>query len=210
MMDGAHPNELDLLAYVEEDLPESRKAAVAEHVAGCQACADSVRQLETARQVLRSAPLLELPAGARAAVLAGLPARAPRRRLRWRPAAVAPALAAAAVLAVVTGVVLTVDWNGREQEEGAALAPAPAEQATSEAGAGAGDEEAEQDDTRALSSALRSVQGPPRDVALYLRRQGFDARVVDSTVRVRNADPDAVMRALADRPDGPVVVEVVP
>jgi anti-sigma factor RsiW len=210
MMDGAHPNELDLLAYVEEDLPESRKAAVAEHVAGCQACADAVRQLETARQVLRSAPLLELPAGTRAAVLAGLPARAPKRRLRWRPAAIAPALAAVAVLAVVTGVVLTVDWNGQEQEEGAALPPAPAEQATSEAGAGAGAEEAEQDDTRALSSALRSVRGPPRDVALYLRRQGFDARVVGARVRVRNADPDAVMRALADRPDGPVVVEVVP
>jgi hypothetical protein len=209
MMDGAHPNELDLLAYVEEDLPESRKAAVAEHVAGCQACADSVRQLETARQVLRSAPPLELPAGTRAAALARLPARAPKRRLRWPPA-LAPALAAAAVLVVVTGVVLTVDWNGQEQEEGAALAPAPAEQATSEAGADAGAEEAEQDDTRALSSALRSVQGPPRDVALYLRRQGFDARVVDSSVRVRNADPDAVMRALADRPDGPVVVEVVP
>ena len=209
MMDGAHPNELDLLAYVEDDLPDPRKAAVAEHVAGCQACADSVRQLETARQVLRSAPLLELPAGTRAAVLAGLPARAPKRRLRWRPGVVAPALAAAAVLAVVTGVVLTVDGNGGGQDE-AGEAVAPAEQPTSGAGAGAGAEEAEEDDTRALSSALRSVQGPPREVALYLRRQGFEARVVDSTVRVRNADPDAVMRALADRPDGPVVVEVVP
>ena len=209
MMDGAHPNELELLAYVEADLPDPRKAAVAEHVAGCQACADSVRQLETARQVLRSAPLLELPAGTRAAVLAGPPARAPKRRLRWRPGVVAPALAAAAVLAVVTGVVLTVDGNGGGQDE-AGEAVAPAEQPTSGAGAGAGAEEAEEDDTRALSSALRSVQGPPREVALYLRRQGFDARVVDSTVRVRSADPDAVMRALADRPDGPVVVEVVP
>ena len=209
MMDGAHPNELDLLAYVEDDLPDPRKAAVAEHVAGCQACADSVRQLETARQVLRSAPLLELPAGTRAAVLAGLPARAPKRRLRWRPGVVAPALAAAAVLAVVTGVVLTVDGNGGGQDE-AGEAVAPAEQPTSGAGAGAGAEEAEEDDTRALSSALRSVQGPPREVALYLRRQGFEARVVDSTVRVRNADPDAVMRALADRPDGPVHIEIVP
>jgi hypothetical protein len=209
MMDGAHPNELDLLAYVEEDLPEPRKAAVAEHVAGCQACANSVRQLETARQVLRSAPLLELPAGTRAAVMAGLPARAPKRRLRWRPAVVAPTLAAAAVLAVVTGVVLTVDWNGRGQEEAAEFAPSPAAPATSEGEAGAEAGGAE-DDKRALSSALRSVQGPPREVALYLRRQGFDARVVDSTVRVRSADPDAVMRALADRPDGPVVVEVVP
>jgi hypothetical protein len=209
MMDGAHPNELDLLAYVEEDLPESRKGAVAEHVAGCQACGDSVRQLETARQVLRSAPLLDLPAGTRAAVLASLPARAPKRRLRWRPAVVAPALAAAAVLAVVTGVVLTVDWSGRGQEEAAEFAPSPAAPATSEGDAGAEAGGAE-DDKRALSSALRSVQGPPREVALYLRRQGFDVRVVDSTVRVRNADPDAVMRALADRPDGPVVVEVVP
>jgi hypothetical protein len=208
MMDGAHPNELDLLAYVEEDLPDPRKAAVAEHVAGCQACADSVSQLETARQVLRSAPVLELPAGSRAAVLAGLPARAPKRRLRWRPA-VAPALAAAAVLAVVGGVVLTGDRTGGEAGEAQEAArPAFPETVMQEAegddAAGAAEED------RTLSSAQRAVQGPPRDVALYLRRQGFDARVVDSTVRVRNADPDAVMRALADRPSGRVVVEVVP
>jgi anti-sigma factor RsiW len=208
MMDGAHPNDVDLLAYVEEDLPDPRKAAVAEHVAGCQECADSVRRLEIARQVLRSAPLLEMPAESRAAVLAGLPARAPKRRPRWRPAVVAPALAAAAVLAVVTGVVLTVDWSDGQQEAGG-VAPSPAEQATTEAEAEA-DTEAAGGEDRALSSAIRSVEGPPREVALFLRRQGFDARVVDSTVRVRNADPDAVMRALADRPSGPVRVEVAP
>lgn len=208
MMDGAHPNELDLLAYVEEDLPDPRRAAVAEHLAVCQACADSVRQLETARQVLRSAPLLEMPAGSRAAVLAGLPARAPRRRLRWRPGVVAPALAAAALVAVVTGVFL-VDPSGREQEEAAQFEARPAEQATTEADAGAGAGGGE--DERALSAgAVRSVQGPPSEVALFLRRQGFEARVVGSTVRVRNADPDAVMRALADRPDGPVRIKVVP
>jgi anti-sigma factor RsiW len=205
MMDGAHLNELDLLAYVEEDLPDPRKAAVAEHVAGCQECADSVRRLEIARQVLRSAPHLEMPAASRAAVLAGLPAHAPKRRRRWRPTVVAPALAAAAVLAVVTGVVLTVDWNDG-QEEAAQVAPSPAEQATTEAEAGADAAGAED---RTLSSAI-SVEGPPREVALYLRRQGFDARVVDSIVRVRNADPDAVRRALAERPSGPVRVEVVP
>jgi anti-sigma factor RsiW len=208
MMDGAHPNELDLLAYVEEDLPDPRKAAVAEHLAVCQTCADSVRQLETARQALRSAPLLEMPAGSRAAVLAGLPARAPKRRLRWRPALVAPALAAAALLAVVTGVVLSVDWSGREAQE-AAKPAAPAtvmEEAAGEDAAGAPGAMEE----RTLSSALRRVEGPPSEVALFLRRQGFEARVVGSTVRVRNADPEAVMRALADRPDGPVRIEVVP
>ena len=211
MMDGVHPNELDLLAYIEEDLPEPRKAAVAEHVSGCQACADSVRRLESARQVLRSAPLLELPAGSRTAVLAGLTARAPKRRLRWRPAFVAPALAAAAVLAVVTGVVLTGDWNGGSVEEAATPAPPGAGMEEESRGGDTGASEAAPSDTRALSAgALRSVEGPPREVALDLRRLGFDARVVDSTVRVRNADPDAVMRALAGRPDGPVVVEVVP
>jgi hypothetical protein len=206
MMDGAHPNELDLLAYVEEDLPDSRKAAVAEHVAGCQTCADSIRQLETARHVLRSAPLLEMPAGSRAAVLAGLPARAPKRRLRWRPA-LAPALATAAVLAVVTGIVLTVDSNGDGGEAQEAARPAAPATAMEEA---AGDDAAGEAENRVLSYALRPVEGPPSAVALYLRRQGYDARVVDSTVRVRNADPDAVMRALADRPSGRVRVEVVP
>lgn len=207
MMDGAHPNELDLLAYVEEELPDARKAALTEHVAGCQACADSVSQLEAARQVLRSAPVLELPAESRAAVLAGLPARPPKRRLRWRPA-VAPALAAAAVLAVIGGVVLTGDRNGEGAGAQEAARPASPEtvmqQAEGDDAAGAAEED------RTLSSAQRAVQGPPRDVAAYLRRQGFDARVVDSTVRVRNADPDAVMRALADRPSGRVVVEVLP
>jgi anti-sigma factor RsiW len=210
MMDGAHPNELDLLAFVEEDLPEPSKAAVAEHLAGCQACADSVGRLETARQVLRSAPLLGLPAGSRAAVLAGLPARAPKRRLRWRPALVAPALATAAVLAVVTGVVLTGGLNGGAVDEAATPAPGAAMEQESRGG-DAGASETAPSDTRALSAgALRSVEGPPREVALDLRRLGFDARVVDSTVRVRNADPDAVMRALADRPDGSVPVQVVP
>ena len=205
MMDGAHPNELDLLAYVEEDLPDPRKAAVAEHVAGCQACADSVRQLETARQVLRSAPLLEMPAGSRAAVLAGLPARAPKRRLRWRPGVVAPALAAAAVLAVVGGVLL-IDPSGREDEAAESAKPTAPATAMEEA---AGEDAAGGAEDRTLSAALRRVQGPPSEVALFLRGQGFEARVVGSTVRVRNADPDAVMRALAGRPDGPVRIKVV-
>lgn len=207
MMDGSHPDELDLLAYVEEDLAEARTLAVAEHLAACRACADSVRRLESARHALRSAPLLELPAERRAAVLAGLPARAPRRRFRWRPRVIAPALATAAVAAVIAGVVFTVDGNGGGGEEAAQ----PAARATAP---GAGEEEkagtTTEGDKAALAQGLRPVQGPPRDVALYLRRKGFDARVVDSTVRVRDADPDAVMRALADRPSGRVRVEVVP
>jgi anti-sigma factor RsiW len=209
-MDGAHPEELDLLAYVEDDLPAERRVSVAEHVAGCLACADAVRQLETARHVLRSAPLLELPEERRSAVLAGLRERPTRRRPAWRPRIVAPALATAAVAAFVAGIVLTVDWNGGGGEEAADLAAPTAVQEESagqtapEAAAGAGENR-----TSALDAVL-SVEGPPGEIARFLRSKGFDARVVDSTVRVRNANPAAVMRALADRPRGPVVVEVVP
>jgi hypothetical protein len=104
--------------------------------------------------------------------------------------------------------VLTVDWSGREAQEAAEPAtPATVmEEAAGEDAAGAPGAMEE----RTLYSALRRVQGRPSEVALFLRRQGFEARVVGSTVRVRNADPEVVMRALAGRPDGPVRIEVVP
>jgi anti-sigma factor RsiW len=208
-MDGAHPEELDLLAYVEDDLPAERSVSVAEHVAGCPACADAVRQLETARHVLRSAPLLELPEEGRSAVLAGLRERPKRRRPAWRPRVVVPALATAAVAAFVAGIVLTVDWNGGGGEEAADSASPTMLQEASGGQTEPPEAEAGENRTSALYAVL-SVEGPPGEVARFLRRQGFDARVVDSTVRVRNARPGAVMRALADRPTGPVVVEVVP
>jgi anti-sigma factor RsiW len=209
-MDGAHPEELDLLAYVEDDLPADRRASVAEHVAGCPACADAVRQLETARHVLRSAPLLELPEERRSAVLAGLRERPTRRRrLGWRPRVLVPALATAAVAAFVAGIALTVDWNGGGGEEAADSASPTMLQEDSGGQTEPPEAEAGENRTSALDAVL-SVEGPPGEVARFLRRQGFDARVVDSTVRVRNARPGAVMRALADRPSGPIVVEVVP
>jgi anti-sigma factor RsiW len=208
MMDGAHPNELDLLAYVEEELPGPRKAAVAEHVATCQACADSVRRLETARHVLRSAPVLELPAERRAAVMSGLPGRPTRRRVAWRPRLVAPALATAVVAAVIAAAVISGDWDGDQEE-----AAVPAETAVAEEAEGG--EQAPTSpapatgDTRALSAdVVRSVEGPPAEVARLLRRQGFDARVVDSAVEVRDAEREAVRRALVGRPAGPVPVVV--
>ena len=208
MMDGAHPHELDLLAFVEDELPEPRKAAVAEHLAACAACAESVRQLETGRYALRSAPLLELPEKRRAAALAGLPARPVRTGWSWRPRLVVPALATAAVVAVAVGIVLTGDVD-REQSEGAAKATL-----TTSEGAGQDDAAPEAattttDSSRALSGGeIASVQGPPGEVARLLRRRGFDAYVADKAVGVRDADPDAVRRALVGRPAGPVPVIV--
>jgi anti-sigma factor RsiW len=209
MMDGAHPDELDLLAFVEEELPEPSKGAVAEHVAACAVCAESVRRLETARSALRSAPLLELPGERRAAALAALPERSVRRGWSWRPRLVAPVLAGAAVAAIVVGVVLTGDFDREEGGEAAQVATV-SEEAGEDAGGEAAPETAPATtDMRALSGdAVASVEGPPQEVARLLRRQGFDARVVDSGVEVRDAEREEVRRALVGRPAGPVPVDV--
>jgi anti-sigma factor RsiW len=208
-MDGAHPEDLELLEFVEEELTEPRKAAVAEHVAACSRCAEAVRQLETARYALRSAPLLELPDETREAALAALPERSVRRGWSWRPHLVVPAIAAtAAVAAVVAGVVLTGDFD---RDKGSQAAEVATLQAGQDDGAAAGQEEsATTDMSRALSDidAAASVEGPPREVARLLRRQGFDAQVVDSTVLVQDAEAEEVRRALVGRPAGPVPVIV--
>jgi anti-sigma factor RsiW len=207
MMAGGHPDELDLLAFVEEELPEPRKAAVAEHVAGCPACTEAVRGLETARYALQSAPLLELPGEKREAALAALPERSLRRGWSWRPRLVAPVLAGAAVAAIVAGIVLTGDF-GREEGSEAAKVATSAEAAGQDAG-GAGAPEAATTDMRALmDDEVASVQGPPREVARLLRRQGFDAVVADQAVTVKDASPGEVRRALVGRPAGPVPVIV--
>jgi anti-sigma factor RsiW len=209
MMDGAHPDELDLLAFVEEELPEPQKKAVSEHVAACAACADAVRRLETARYALRSAALLELPEGRREAALAALPGRSVRRGWSWRPRLVAPALAGAALAAIVVGIVLTGDFD-REEGSQAGGAVTNSEGAGQDEGGTAVPEAAPATtDMRALSKdAVASVQGPPEEVARLLRRQGFDARVVDSGVEVQDAEREEVRRALVGRPAGPVPVVV--
>jgi anti-sigma factor RsiW len=210
MMDGAHPDELDLLAFVEEELPEPRKAAVAEHVAACAVCAESVRRLETARYALSSAPLLELPEEKREAALAALPERSVRRGWSWRPRLVAPALAGAAVAAIVVGIVLTGDFDPDEGSEAAKVGTAAAEEAGQDAGGAATGEAAPATtEMRALADdQVAAVQGPPQEVARLLRRQGFDARAVDSVVEVRDAERQEVRRALVGRPAGPVPVIV--
>jgi anti-sigma factor RsiW len=205
MMDGAHPDELDLLAFVEDELPERLKEAVAEHTAVCPACAEAVRQLETGRYALRSAPLLELPEEKREAVLADLPARPARRGWTWRPRLVVPALATVAVVALATAVVLRGDFD-RDESEGAAVGTL-SEKAGQDAGGEAAPEAATTDMSRALSgNQVTSVEGPPAEVARLLRRRGFDAYVADQAVGVRDADPSEVRRALVGRPAGPVPV----
>ena len=194
-----HPENVELLELVEDELPAERRSAVSAHVAACARCAESVRLLEAGRAALREAPRLELAPKQREAIVAGLPSRpARRRRLAGAIAVLAPV--AAVVALAVTLASLDLEGGGDAEE---AAAPTPREQvATAEAEAG-------EDASGATSlQAVTSVAGPPADVADLLRDRGFDARVVGDHVEVRNADPDVVARALAHRRPGAVRVVV--
>ncbi len=92
----------DLSAWIDGELPASRAAELAAHVAACAACRAQVLALRRADGALRAIPLREMPSGALAEILRrsarGDAGRAPVSRgrlLRWvaAPAAAAAALA---------------------------------------------------------------------------------------------------------------------
>jgi hypothetical protein len=199
-----HPADVELLELVEDDLPGERRSAVSAHVAGCARCAESLRLLEVGRAALREAPRLELAPERREAIVAGLPQQEPARVSRRRLVAVLAVVVAAAALAavaVVTGPGIDIG-DGQEEAAMATEAADAAGEAVPEAAP------ADEEDRSSALSQARSVAGPPGDVAEFLRRRGFDARVVGDHVEVRDADPDAVERALADRRPGAVRVVV--
>lgn len=88
-------------------LPAADVARLAEHVAGCAACAAERRDLHALRAAFRAVPRVPAPAGFRDGVVAALP-RGRLRRLPWALGAVA-AVAAGALFAVLLG-------PGREAE----------------------------------------------------------------------------------------------
>ena len=59
MMAEKHPNELELLSFVEEDLGAGARRGVAEHPVACRTCTEQVRRLEAGREARCSAPSLE-------------------------------------------------------------------------------------------------------------------------------------------------------
>ena len=195
-MAGTHPEELDLLAYVDEELDAARAREIAEHVGACATCAGQVRALAAGRDALRGAPALELPAHRRGRVLAELPARepAPRRAPRRLLALVAALLAVAALAAVVATQELAPpgggdDAGGRAEE---AAQPAPP--------AGEGERaDTTAPDAAAAQAPLAEVEGPPSRVADFLRERGYRVRVVDGQVEVRTNRPAAVERLLTKR-----------
>jgi hypothetical protein len=190
-MSDAHPNDEQLLLYAEGERP----AGVAEHVGACATCRQAVADAETGREALRTAPLLELPAGRRETVLAALPGREREPRLlRRRFLAVAlPLVALAAVVAAVGLIDQSDPERAAEElrEDAAREAPAALEA-----------------DAAQQADPVRSVAGPAEEVAEALRARGFDAEVVDGAVEVTGASWTEVEEALQEREDGDVEVRV--
>jgi Putative zinc-finger len=212
-MAGTHPGEPNLLSYVEGDLNGAEHEAVAAHVHACPDCGSRVRELERARDLLRAAPALELPAH-RAAL--DLPPREDERRVYVSPMRFVTLLApVAAVIAIV--VALTGLPTGNDDENGASRDAGGAAETTAPAEAESGGTEdaksptVPSDGTTALTDARRlvtRVEGPPRRVVGVLRQRGYEVFLQDGTVVVRNAKAAEVRQALADQPRGRVNVAI--
>ena len=210
MMAGMHPEELELLAYLEGELDDPRRGEVASHLETCDRCAQELRSVEAGRAALRSAPMLELPAGRLDTLLAPLPSRvaAPPGLIR-RALPVAAALAAVAALA---GGAVVLGTSGGGDDEGAS---GFAQDESSNAGGGgeaATTDGASTDERQSAPSSGKAalVAGSPTNVARRLRRDGFDARAVNGRVIVRGATAAEVRKALETLDTGPVRVVVRP
>jgi anti-sigma factor RsiW len=204
-----HPDELELLAYVEEEIPADERQDVVEHLVACRACAESVRRLEAGRGALRGSPLLELPEERRREALAALPERRdpwrPFRPLRRAILVAAPVAAAAAFVGVFVFAAVQLGGGGDDDSEGGEAAQ------VQDAGGGAEAERSQGADTSVplleQGMLVRSVAGPPAEVVRILRREGISAEVVEGAV-VAAARAGEVEAALGDRPAGPVDVYV--
>jgi anti-sigma factor RsiW len=197
---GAHPDEIQLLDYVEGDLDHAARDVVEAHTAECAECAQQIRLLEAGREALRGAPMLAAPR-----FRPGLPER-PARRPSFRLGRLVAVLSPVAVVAGAVAIfVLTEPNEGGEDEQGARAVAAETAADSAEGGA----EEAAPN--QAFSTAtVRSVAGPARDVVRTLQAKGFEARRVDDRVEVSGTTAQQVEVALADRPNGPVEVVAVP
>lgn len=200
MMAEEHPSELTLLAYVEDELGAEERAGVASHLAACETCAADVAAVQHGREVVRAAPLLELPSGVRERIFAGLPeGDAPRISARRWLAVAAPV---AAALALVGGVATLAITTGDGDQNGAGGEAAGVEESAGDTAA------AEGGATTGPGPATDRAVPDARELARDLRQKGFDARVDRGTVVVRTSKKAALERLLADYPRDAVRVRV--
>jgi anti-sigma factor RsiW len=200
MVAGAHPDEIDLFDYVEEDLPQPRRAEIDAHLASCAVCSEQVQRVTVGRDALREAQFMHLPERRGEAIFMNLPTqrREPGRSRALTPkqliAVLTPVLAVVAVVAVLTNSGSDSSQSGEAAGGGAASATGTRSPPGAEA------------DRAPVFSAV----GPAVDVASELRSKGFRASLQDDRVVVKGATQREVRRALADRGPGDVEIIVTP
>jgi hypothetical protein len=204
-----HPDELELLSFVEEELDGDARQEVAEHLVACRSCTDQVSRLETGREALRDAPMLELSGDRRQDILASVPDRPDPRRL-FRPATralvvAAPVVAAAAFVGVFVLAGTQLGSSGDDDEGVDAAAEATMDQAERAEG---GDETSPEASPAQALTLVRRVEGPPAAVVRLLETEGINARVEPSGAVVAAGRAADVRAALAARPGGDVPVYV--
>jgi anti-sigma factor RsiW len=194
MVSDTHPHEIELFEYVEEELPEARRAEIAAHLASCRTCAQQVALATTGRHALQSGDPLELPEHRREAILRTLPVREPEldARRAFSPRLVLVGLTALLLLAAIVGILIDSRGGGGMESAGATGAASDASRGAAEL---------------AQPKATLFAGGSAEAVAEELRRKGFTAMVQKNRVVVRGATKQQVREALADR--GPGDVEVV-
>jgi anti-sigma factor RsiW len=206
-----HPDELELLSFVEEELDDPARREMAEHLVACRTCADQIRRLQAGRGALQAAPLLELPDARRAEIFAALPERADRWRV-FRPVKralviAAPVAAAATVLVALIIGGMQLDLGGGDDGAGDAAGGDEGAADTRVMQADTGETEAT---PQSLDDAtvVRRVQGPAAEVMRVLESEGIPAEIASPVAVVADALPGDVRAALSGRPRGNVTVYV--
>jgi hypothetical protein len=209
-MTEKHPDQLELLSYVEDELDPGPRQELAGHLAACSSCAEQVRRLEAGRDALVASPLLDLPEGRREEILASLPERPDRWRL-FRPVkqallVAAPVAGAAALIAVfvLAGTQLGGGGDGDSGGEAAQVA----DEAAGETSEERPETESESAPLRDDPTLLRSVQGPASEVVRALEGEGIPAEIDAQGRVIAEARRGEVRAALAGRPPGDVQVYV--
>jgi len=199
-----HPEDLELLDFVEGDLPRTRANEVAAHVERCTLCERAVQELQAGRAATHTAARLELSSRARDRITEaiGRERQHPRKAVFDRLRPLTAVFAAVVVLGSLAGVVALVTRSGGGGDDAGEVAASGGGETAGSADRGAAPEV---DD-----AGIASVAGPPRAVARALRGDGFDARVSGSTVIVTGTTLEAVQESLSDRAAGPVRVVVRP
>ena len=108
-MTTGHPDERDLISYVDGELSGELRAAIDAHAASCASCADRIRELAAARASLPRDAFRDLPRKGSARLVPDFPRRQPGDRSLASTKRLVGALTALAVVLAVVFAVANAD-----------------------------------------------------------------------------------------------------